>query len=335
MSAPVMSDPTELGVAAPIGGRDLAAWFRRYGVLVAFALIIALFSALNSSTFFSLDNVGVILNNSEHLGIIALGLTVCLVVGEFDLSIGYVASFIGMLAVGVMVNQDQGAFLGLVAGIAAAAAIGLINGLIVTRFGVASLIATLSVGGVATGLNFLYAKGDPITSGLPTALTEVNGVVFGNVRGVVLVWVALAVVLWVVLATTEYGRRAYAVGSSPEAARMAGVNVGRTKVIAFTICAVVAGLTGIMLAASTSGATPQAGDGLLLDAYAAVFLGSVILREGQFNIPGTFIAVLLLTTIENGLSQAGVDFSYATIIKGLLLIGAVALARSGKKRAAA
>jgi len=331
--APSEAAEIDVGARARAGGGDLAGWLRRYGVLLAFLLIVALFTALNPQTFFSLDNAAVILNNSQSLGILALGLTVCLVVGEFDLSIGYVASFIGMLSVGVMVTQDQGAIAGVLAGLAAAAAIGLVNGLVVTRLGVASLITTLSVGSVAAGLNYLYGRGDAITSGLPTAITDFNRVIVLNVRGVVFVWLGLAVVLWFVLGLTEYGRRAYAVGSSPRAARMSGVNVERTKVIAFVVCSLIAGLCGLAIAASTAGATPQAGDGLLLDAYAAAFLGSVVLREGQFNVVGTVVAVLLLKTIENGLAQAGVDFSYATIVKGLLLIGAVALARSSRRKA--
>jgi ribose transport system permease protein len=311
---------------------DVGRLLRRYGMLVAFALILAVFTAINPGTFLTADNLAVIVNNSQHLGIVAVGLTVCLIVGEFDLSIGYVGSLIGMLTIGFFVNEGYALPLALLFGLGAAVGIGLVNGLVVTRLGVASLITTLSIGSVATGLTFLYGKGKAITAGLPTSLTSLNDPVFANLRGVVLVWLAIAAAVWFLLSMTDFGRRAYAVGASEQAARMSGVNVERTKVAAFVICSLLAGVTGLMLAASTASATPQAADGLLLDAYAAVFLGSVTLREGQFNIAGTVIAVLLLSTITNGLSQAGVDFSYATIVKGVLLVAAVALARMDRRR---
>jgi ribose transport system permease protein len=310
---------------------DAGAFVRRYGLLVAFALVIATFSAIRPGTFFSTANLAVIVNAAFSLGLISLGLTIVLIVGEFDLSIGAVASFIGMVGSGYMVHQNQYSYVGVAWGLALAVVIGLTIGVVVTKLRVASLIATLAAQTVVTGLTFWYGGGIAIYNGIPSDFVSLGHNVFWQIQGVTVIVAVVALLAWLLLEKTDFGRRAYAVGSNPIAARMAGVNIDRTKLIAFVLCAVFAGATGLLIAANSDSAAPAAADGLLLPAFTAVFLGAVVFREGEFNIAGTLVAVLLLTTIDNGLAQSGAAIYVSTIVKGALLVAAVALSGIGRR----
>jgi ribose transport system permease protein len=310
---------------------DVAGYARRYGLIVAFIGVVAVFAVINPGTFFTLDNFAVIVNSAYSLALISVGLTVVLIAGEFDLSIGAVGSFVGMVGTGIMVHDNQYSYVGIAAGLAIAAVIGVLIGITVTKLNVASLIATLAASTVVAGLTFWYGNGIAVYSGIPSDFTRLGGTAIWQFQGVVLIVAAFAVVVWLLVEKTDFGRRLYAVGSSPAAARMAGVNNDRTKIIAFVICSVLAGATGLLIAANSNSAAPTAADGLLLPAFTAAFLGAVVLRESEFNIGGTLIAVLLLTTIDNGLAQSGAAIYVSSIIKGILLVAAVALSGLGRR----
>ena len=255
-------------------------------------------------------------------------------VGEFDLSIGNVASFVGLVVAGMMAKEGLSIPLSIVIALLVGAAIGLVNGVLVTKVRINAVIATIGVGTMLTGIGFSYSA-FPIAVGMPRAFTEVSlgRVVFGLPNPVFLM-LAVLVVLWTILNKTDIGQKMQAVGSNIEAARLSGIRVDRIKMFAFGTAGFCAALTGILLSSLLGSGTLAAADGYLLDAFAAAFLGSATLREGQFHIAGTLVGVLILAVGFNGLSIFGAPTYFQPIFKGGVLILAVGLSTLARRYAA-
>lgn len=307
----------------------------RYGTLAGLFIMIVIFSIAAPDSFPTTTNAINILNQSALTAIIAGGLTMALVVGEFDLSIGYAASLAGVLVTGLIVRQGLPIWVAVIVVLAIGVLIGVINGALVTKARVNAVIATLGVGTVIIGLGFGYTSGAPITEGVPDAFLQLA---LGKVLGLPNpIWIMAAVLglLWIILNRTDLGQRIQAVGGNIEAARLSGIPVDRIKIIAFVTTGVCAALTGVLLASLLGSGTASAADSYLLDAFAAVFLGSATLRDGEFHILGTLIGVIIINTGFNGLSIFGADTFYQFVFKGGILVLAVALSTVARRYARA
>ena len=312
-------------------------WWRivgRYGALVVLMAMILAFVVLEPAPFATKDNAINVLNQSALTAIVAMGLTFPLVAGEFDLSVGYQASFGGVLVAGFIQKSGMPIPVAIAVVVAVAALIGLANGLIVTRIGVNALIATLGVGTIVLGLNYAYTGGVPVTIAQPEDLVALTFNRFLGIPYPVYVMFVLAAVLWVVLNRTSLGQSMQAVGGNAEAARLSGIRVDRVRVIAFMIAAVCAGLTGVLLASRTGSGAVDGGDSYLLSAFAATFFGSAVLRDGQFHILGTLIGVLTVAVGFTGMAILGLDTYYQYLFQGTLLIFAVGVGTVARRRAA-
>lgn len=305
----------------------------RYGTIIGLLAMIFFFSINAPGTFFSKANALNILSQASLTAIISAGLTFTLVVGEFDLSIGYVASFVGLVVAGLMAKQGLAIPVSIVVALAIGIVIGLVNGVLVTKVRINAVIATIGVGTMLSGIGFSYSA-FPIAIGMPRAFTEValGRAILGIPNPVVVMLLVLAT-LWTVLNKTDIGQRMQAVGSNIEAARLSGVRVDRIKLFAFATAGFCAALTGILLSSLLGSGTLSAADGYLLDAFAAVFLGSATLREGQFHIVGTLVGVLVLAVGFNGLSIFGAPTYFQPIFKGGVLILAVGLSTLARRYA--
>jgi ribose transport system permease protein len=305
----------------------------RYGTLIGLAVMIIVFTIKSPTSFFTLPNFTNILSQASLTAIIASGLTMTLVVGEFDLSIGYAASFAGLIVVGSIAQNGLPVFVGVALILVIGAAIGTTNGLLVTKVRINAVIATLGVGTALTGLGFAYSA-FPIAAGVPKAFTDISlgSVVFGIPNSIVIMVVVLAI-LWIILNKTDLGQKMQAVGGNIEAARLSGIRVDRVKIFAFAIAGVCAALTGTLLSSLLGSGTLAAADGYLLDAFAAVFLGSATLRDGEFHIVGTLVGVLVIAVGFNGLSIFGAPTFVQPIFKGVVLIIAVGLATLSRRYA--
>ena len=314
--------------------RGVLIFVSRYGTIIGLLAMIVFFSIAAPTTFFSTANFLNILSQASLTAIIAAGLTYTLVVGEFDLCIGFVASFIGLIVCGLMANEGFPIPLAIVAALALGTAIGCINGLLVTKVGINAVIATLGVGTILSGIGFSYSA-FPIAVGIPREFTSISigRVLFGIPNPVVIMFAVLAV-LWVILNKTDLGQKMQAVGSNIEAARLSGIRVDRIKLFAFMTAGFCAALTGILLSSLLGSGTLGAGDGYLLNAFAAVFLGSATLREGQFHIFGTLVGVMILAVGFNGLSIFGAPTHFQPIFKGGILVFAVGLSTLARRYAA-
>ena len=302
----------------------------KYGTLIAMAIMILIFGLSVGSAFLSVNNLLAILNQSALTAIIASGLTLVLVVGEMDLSIGYAASLAGVLVTGLMAKQGLPVFLAILITLAVGAGIGTVNGLLVTKARVNAVVATLGVGTVLIGLAFGYTAGSPIVQ-VPTAFTNITLSRFLGVQDPIWFMLIVVAILWVVLNRTPLGQRMQAVGANRNAARLAGIRADRSKISAFVFAGVGAALTGILLASLLGSGTVSAADGYLLDSFAAVFLGAATLRDGEFHILGTLIGVLVVNIGFNGLSLLGTPTFWQYIFKGGILVFAVALSTIARR----
>jgi ribose transport system permease protein len=303
----------------------------KYGTLIAMAIMILYFSfASPNFAFLAPNNLLNILNQSTLTAIIAAGLTVVLVVGEFDLSIGYNASLAGVLVTGLIANQGVALPIAILFTLAVGAGIGAANGLLVTKAGVNAVVATLGVGTIVVGLSFGYTAGTPILS-LPEEFTQLS---LGNFLGLPNpIWFMVLVLgaLWVILNRTPMGQRIQAVGANRTAARLAGIRTDRAKIAGFVMAGACAAVTGILLASLLGSGVVSSADGYLLDAFAAVFLGSATLRDGEFHIVGTLVGVLIVNVGFNGLGLLGTPTFSQFLFKGGILVFAVALSTVARR----
>ena len=304
-----------------------------YGTVVVFALLFLGFAIAEPDFFLTRANLTNVLNQAALGAIIAGGLTVVLIVGEFDLSIGANASLAGVLIVGLLLD-DLPVPLGLLLVVLVGGCVGLANGLIVTRLGVNALIATLGTSSLVVGLNYAYSDGIPRS--LSGTAADFSRLALGRWAGVpypVFIMAGVLIILWILIEKTDLGQRMQAVGGNPEAAALAGISVSRTKTLAFMVAGLCAALTGALLAARTGSGQIAAGNGYLLPSFAAAFLGSTALRDGEFHIVGTFIGVMTVAVGFNGLTIIGVPSSVQFLFEGTLLVSAVALSTVARRRA--
>jgi ribose transport system permease protein len=305
----------------------------KYGTIVGLVIMIGAFSAMAPAAFPTLSNGINVLNQAALALIIAGGLTVAVIVGELDLSIGFAASFEGVLVTGLMVNDGLPPAVAIPIVLLVGALIGLINGLIVTKVGVNSVIATLGTGTIVVGLNFAYSSGAPIAAGVPDSFVNIA---LGRLWGIphnVLIMIVVTALLWVLVERTSIGQSIQAVGGNPLAARFSGIRVDRIKIMGFMVAGVCAAITGILLAAALGSGTTSAADSYLLTAFAAVFLGSATLRDGEFHIIGTLFGGLIIAIGFNGLAIFGAPTFYQYVFQGAILILAVGLSSLGRRYA--
>jgi ribose transport system permease protein len=302
---------------------DLPAWLARFGTLASLAFLLIVFSIARSDVFPTIDNLLNIMNQVSILGTMAFGLTVCLVMGLFDLSIAAMATLGGYVATFLLVQYPDtiGVPVAVLASPAIAAVIGVFNGLIVSYLGISAFIATLATGSIITGAMLGISNSKTIITGIPDEFLVIGqGSLFG-VSNPIIIMFAIGAVLWLALEHTQPGRHLYAIGGSAEASRLSGIAVKRYAPIALAICAVCAALGGLMAASVLGAGRPQGvGDTYLLNAFAAVFIGASSLRPGKFHIVGTLIGVMLIGVINNGLSVMGVPTYWQYIVQGVLLI---------------
>lgn len=305
--------------------------FARYATIIGLFAMIMAFSVLSPKAFPSFANFTNVLNQTSLVMILAGGLTLAVIVGELDLSIGFGASLHGILVTGLIVHDKIPIPVAILIVVAAGALIGLVNGFIVTKMRVNSVIATLGTGTIITGLAFAYSAGVPIVAGVPEGFLQLSlGRWLWGIPNNIVVMAAVLGALWVLVEKTALGQEIQAVGGNASAARLAGINVDRVKILGFVIAGMCSALTGILLASRLGSGTASAADSYLLTAFAAVFLGSATLRDGEFHVFGTFIGALIIAVGFNGLNIFGAPTFSQYVFQGAILIVAVGLSSLGR-----
>jgi simple sugar transport system permease protein/ribose transport system permease protein len=298
----------------------------RYGTVIAALLIFIGFSVL-SPRFFTVNNLSNVLVQISSLMVVASALTVAVISGEFDLSVGEVAGLSAILVAGLLIWSHQPIYIAILLSVAAGIIIGFVNGLLVTWLRIPSLIATLGLGPIALGLNYSYSGGDSIYAQMPAAFYFLStGRLFGFLPVPVVIAAIVVILIYILVNHTRYGRATVATGTNIVAARLSGINVNRCRQIAMTISATGAAVAGVMLTARLGTGQPGAGEPYLLDSLTAVFIGMTAFRPGRASIQGTVIGVIIIGMLDNGLNLLGAPFYLQNICRGAVMIAAVALA---------
>lgn len=304
----------------------------RYGVVIAFLVMIAVFSLVKPHVFPTGTDAKSILTTAAPSAVLAVGLTVVLAMQDFDLSIGSMIGLAGGAAVALMVNSHIGWGYALIVGLALGVAVGCVNGYLIAFLGGSSFIITLAMGTVLTGIEFAFTKQATVFSGVAPGYVDIAAKsYFLGLSNQIWIAVIVAVVLWALLDRTELGRFMYAIGGNPEAARLSGIRTRWIRLIGFVIVAFTAAIVGIILTSQGGSYTPDAGAPYLLPAYAAAFLGAACFRPGEFNVPGTIVGVLFLGTIQTGLTMLNLQTYLINLVQGGILIAAVLLSRLGQR----
>jgi ribose transport system permease protein len=307
---------------------DFAWWWDRVGILMVLILLVVLMSIF-APNFNRVDNLLNIARSISVNAILAAGLTFVILTGGIDLSVGSIVAVSGVVAV-IAAIAGVPAPVAVVIGMAVGGACGLVNGVLTAYLALAPFIVTLGTMTFLRGLAYTITNGQPIVSSDLNFKDLGNGYLLG-IPVPVIAMVAVFLVAWFVLERTRYGRHVYAVGGNAQAARLAGVQVNRIILSVYVVAGICAGLAGVIFAARVISAQPTAGTGYELDAIAAVVLGGTSLVGGRGRIVGTLIGAVILGVLTTGLILLNVQFFTQLLIKGVVIILAVAI-DSLKKR---
>jgi ribose transport system permease protein len=314
--------------------------FQSYFGLIAILILSTLLSPIRDGRNIFLDpnNLLNIVRFASENGIIAIGMTLVILIGGIDLSVGAVLALCAVGAASFMMRSglDTVATVALVLGIGALA--GMINGLVTTRFNIQSFIVTLAMLSIARGVASLWSGGYAI----PLAFGDAPGlapesfkalfagsVTLGGVNVPVQIFYFLAVglIATLLLKRTAFGRHVYAVGGNETAARLSGVNVNRVKTIVFTVSGLLAGLAALLHAALVNQGSHIDGNGYELNAIAAVVIGGTSLAGGVGTVVGSMVGAVILSVLDNILGLRNIASEYQMILKGMLIVGAVLVQR--------
>lgn len=318
----------------------MAALLKRYGSLLGMASIIVFFWIALPDTFMTARNWLNISQQLSMLTVVAVTMTVVMVMGDFDLSVGAMASLAGVIAA-ILFTQDWPIAAALAAALLAGVIGGLFNGILVSLIGILPFVATLATLTMFSGAAFLISDGKTIFGrDIPQAFADFarGGLPIGTLDDKPLILPALTLlaalitlIIWVILEHTTYGRRLYAIGGNAEAARLAGVRTRALRLSAFAITGLGAAIAGLMYAARVASANPVQGDGLMLTAIAAVFLGMTVTRDGQPHVLATVAGVITLGVLDNGLTQLQVDSYIRQVLVGAIILIAVSVSAIGRR----
>ena len=305
---------------------------QRVALPVAWFLLIVGFGIANPGVFLTAATFQTMLGSQAVLLVLTLALIVPLTAGDYDLSVAGVLTLSAMMVAILNVQHGWPIWAAIVAALVMGLVVGLVNGLIMVFFGIESLIVTLGMGTLLTGIT-LWASDSATISGISQTL--VDYVIVKRFAGISLAFfyaIALCALLWWVLEYTSVGRRLLFVGRGRSVSKLSGVRVGRVRVGALMGSAALAALAGVLYAGTSGGADPSSGSTLLLPAFAAAFLGATSIMPGRFNPWGTAIAVYFLVTGITGLQLMGVQSYVQQLFYGGALLLAVALSQLARGR---
>ncbi|HKG39261.1 MAG TPA: ABC transporter permease [Conexibacter sp.] len=294
------------------------------GAPIVLIALIVVFSLLRPETFPTTANLTTILSTQSILVILALGTLVPLIAGDFDLSIGFVMGFAAMESA-LLTVHGMAIPLAIAITLATGVAIGLFNGLVVEKVGVSAFIATLAVGSILAGFT-TWISGGTVVNGVPAGMIDLGRTEVIGLQLPILYMALLVGVFYYALGHTPVGRYLYAVGGGRAAARLAGINTGRLRILAFVVSATTAALAGVVNTTVVGSASADFGSSYLLPAFAGAFLGATTIQPGRFNVLGTVVAIFLLAVGIAGLQQLSAPFWIPPVFNGGALLIAVGLA---------
>ncbi len=319
---------------SPVATRafDLAGLVKKYAIIGILLLFIVLLAALTAGKFLQAQNLINVIRQVSAIGIIAIGMTFVIIARGIDLSVG------SILAVAAVVGSSLAqlptasnkmyaglqlpAIIGILAGLAVGALLGLVNGSLVAGFHIAPFIATLGMMTAARGMALIYSGGRPLST-LDPAYNWVGQGDIGPIPVPIIIFALVAVVAHLMLTRTRFGRHVFAYGGNEQAARVSGINVSRINLGIFTLTGLLAGLAGVMLSARIGSGNPQLGTGIELDAITAAVIGGTSFTGGIGTVWGTIVGALIIGIINNGLDLLNVSPFMQQVVKGAIIVVAI------------
>ncbi len=289
--------------------------------LLAMFIFLTVFPTTRS-TFLTPKNMFNILRQNASNLFLATGMTMGIILGGIDLSVGSVIALSGVVAAGCVVNFGLSEAVGFIAAIAVGAAVGLFNGFIICKTDIPPFIVTLASMNITKGIALVLTGGAPIRC-MTDAFKFPGAGYVGPVPTPVILMFIIFIIAALMINKTQLGRHIYAVGGNVQAAKFSGISVQKVKFIVYAYTGVMAGIAGVVIASRLYSGQPTAGDGAEMDAIASVVVGGTSMSGGSGRIGGTLIGVLIIGVLNNGLNLMGVDSNFQYIVKGLVILLAV------------
>ena len=311
----------------------ITAFLRKYLIIIIFLTMCALLAIFSPDhSFLKPQNLINVVRQISVIGLLAMGVMLCIITMGIDLSLGSVLGFSAVVAASLV--QQPGwkeaiypglalpAIAAVLAGLAAGIILGGVNGLLISGFRIPPFIATLGMMTAARGFAYIYSNGRPVSTLNKDFLWIGGSDVFGLPIPII-IFLSVVVVMHLMLTCTRFGRHIYAIGGNEVAARVSGINVGRTKVFIYLISGMLAGLGGVMLTARVQSATPGLGIGFELDAIASAVIGGTSFAGGIGTVWGTVVGALIIGVMNNGLDLLSVSPFYQQVVKGVIIVVAI------------
>lgn len=289
--------------------------------LLAMFIFLTVFPTTRS-TFLTPKNMFNILRQNASNLFLATGMTMVIILGGIDLSVGSVIALSGVVAAGCVVNFGLPEAVGFAAAIAVGAIVGMFNGFVICKTDIPPFIVTLASMNITKGIALVLTGGAPIRC-MTDAFKFPGAGYVGPVPTPVILMVVIFVIAALMINRTQLGRHIYAVGGNVQAAKFSGINVQKVKFIVYTYTGLMAGIAGVVIASRLYSGQPTAGDGAEMDAIASVVVGGTSMSGGSGRIGGTLIGVLIIGVLNNGLNLLGVDSNFQYVVKGLVILLAV------------
>jgi len=316
---------------------ELFGFLYRWGTIITIVILVLFFGMVTKS-FLSPGNLINILRSISIVTVIAIGVSLSLAVGGFDLSVGSVASLADAVVISLFIWYGAGTAVSIVVAVAACLAVGAVNAFLIVKIRIPDMLATLATMFIFQGVAMTYTNGGSITANMmmtdgSTALGKLTATfnAIGQVPTIIIVMIVVVIIVQVYLSSTKHGRYMYVVGGNMEAARLSGIPIGRYRAAAYLISSAFAAIGGIMLASRIGSSQVNAGAAYLMDAVAAAYIGFSLGGSGKPNSVGTFIGAVLIGVLQNGLVMVSVPYYAMDIIKGAVLALALALTYVRKK----
>lgn len=305
--------------------------FRSNIGIVMVLILMGVIISCATDKFLSGDNIISVLRQISINTYIALGMTLIIILGHIDLSVGAIVAMSGTLTVGFIVNQGLPIWLAIVLGLLLGVATGFLSGFIVSNFKVPAFIITMAMMNIASGIAYVYSGGqstritDKFFINIGTGYLAKDIPVLNKIPLPVVYMVILIVIFVFLLNKTKFGTYVYAIGGNREAARLSGVPIKKVEIIVFTLSGLLSAFAGLVLCSRMYSGQPSVGSGYELDAIAACVLGGTSMAGGKGRISGTIFGAIVIGIISNGLNLIGVSSYWQLIIKGLIIACAVLL----------
>lgn len=298
--------------------------FTQEGILLLIIIVLGLFLSLKSPVFMTGRNIGVLLSVVSMTAISAYAMTMLMISGEVDLSVGSLQAVVGVVVM-LVLNATHNLALGIVVGLAIGAVVGLLNAAATLGLQINSLIVTLAMLNILRGLGYLITQAAVQNFHKMVSFNKLGNGFLGFIPNPVIYMLVIFVVMLLIMSRTTFGRYVYAVGGNPRAAALSGIRTKSIKTIAFVTTGVAASISGIILLSRMNSGQNNAGFGFEMQVVAAALLGGTGLGGGAGSLVGTFLAVLLLAILNNGIILLGIHSNWQMIMNGLLILLAIFL----------